>query len=304
MDFHFDELDSTNLWLKQRAAQAEQPTLCDGSNPSRSLSKAFPTDHSPIENFSIVRADFQTAGRGQRGNGWESAAGDNLLMSMLFLPKKMKAQNQFHISEMASLAVWMVVGNLLPDDTVVEVKWPNDIYVNERKVCGMLIENVLDQEGMIRQSVIGIGLNLNQTEFSSDAPNPASLIQFMPEGTGRFSAAEIAKLIRNEFKELYAGYISSGRQSVHRMYLESLRGRDEYKRYAVLQPSTAPAPTAIRTGKNPTNSDSNETAPLEEIEAIIEDVASDGRLDLLLRDGDRRSFYFKEITPILPDKEV
>lgn len=267
MDYHFQEIDSTNQWMKQHAES--------------------------LESMSIVMADFQRAGRGQRGNGWESSPGKNLLMSLMFIPDEIYATNQFHISEMASLAVWRVVKSLIPKDNRVEIKWPNDIYVNDRKVCGMLIENSLERGGLIRHSIIGIGLNLNQMIFSVDIPNPGSLLRFMPAEAPEFAPEPVAHRIRDCFRDCYSVYQTCGHQKCHEEYLDSLRGRGVYLSYAVLTPSSTPAPTALLDGSGH-----------EIIEATIEGVASDGRLDMLLRDGSRRSFYFKEITPLLCQDHV
>lgn len=263
MHHHFKELTSTNLWMKENATS--------------------------LGNFDMVTADFQTAGRGQRGNGWESAPGENLLMSMLFRPDSLHAKDQFLISKIASVAVAKVVEQLLPSGTEVKIKWPNDIYVNEKKVCGMLVENSIGQDASIQHSVIGIGLNLNQMEFMSDAPNPASLRQFVPGDASRFEPIEVGEMIRSEFENLITEWQNSEVvERVDLQYNSRLRGFHEFKPYVVLEHSSAPAPTAI------VNPDNHET-----IEAAIESVAPDGQLHMILRDGAPRSFYFKEIAPII-----
>lgn len=258
MDCHFKELVSTNLWMKEHVGE--------------------------LENFSKVTADFQTAGRGQRGNGWESAPGENLLMSVYYIPESLKASEQFGISKTVSVAIAGVVREILPDKARVCIKWPNDIYVEDKKVCGILIENILAQDATISGSVIGIGLNLNQLKFDSGAPNPASLRLFLPVGSSRLDSKLVGERIVAEFRKLSK---LTG-EAIDILYKKQLRGMGEYLRYAVLTPSASPAPTALTQG------DGHEI-----IEATIEDVASDGRLDMLLRDGSRRSFYFKEITPLI-----
>lgn len=123
----------------------------------------------------VVLAHEQTAGRGQRGNTWEAAPGMNVTMSMVLRPRGLEPARQFLISQAVSLAVVEVLDTLLPDHTV-SVKWPNDIYVGDRKICGILIENVLEGRSIARCTV-GLGLNVNQPEFTSPAPNPVSLTQ-------------------------------------------------------------------------------------------------------------------------------
>ena len=127
-------------------------------------------------NLSVTAAEYQTAGRGQRGNTWLSCKGMNLTFSMLlrfgedgFPP--LKASDQFLITRAATLGV---TDYLESKRVVSKIKWPNDIYVGKRKICGMLIENILD-EGCISCSIVGIGLNVNQIEFPGELANPTSL---------------------------------------------------------------------------------------------------------------------------------
>ena len=123
--------------------------------------------------FTLVTADYQTAGRGQRGNSWESERGQNLLLALVARPAFLPAAAQFRLSQTVALAVADTVARYTDD---VAVKWPNDVYVGDRKICGMLIEHDLAGPAIAR-SVTGIGLNVNQTVFRSSAPNPVSLRQ-------------------------------------------------------------------------------------------------------------------------------
>lgn len=119
----------------------------------------------------------QTAGRGQRGNTWEAEPGANLTFSLLLRPQAIAAARQFELSMIVSLAIVDTVDALFAEagsPLRAEIKWPNDIYVSDRKICGILIENTLTGS-RIDRSIAGIGLNVNQTRFVSDAPNPASL---------------------------------------------------------------------------------------------------------------------------------
>lgn len=123
----------------------------------------------------VVSAVAQTAGRGQRGNSWEAEPGRNLTFSLLLKDTGIDAAEQFIISQMVALGVAETLAGLLPDREV-EVKWPNDIYVGDRKICGILIECSLSGREVSR-AICGIGINVNQLEFLSDAPNPVSLRQ-------------------------------------------------------------------------------------------------------------------------------
>ena len=123
------------------------------------------------DNLSVVAAVNQTAGRGQRGNRWVSAPGDNLTFSLLLKPEGFPAREVMALTCLATL----VVRDVLRETGVPAViKWPNDIYAGKRKICGMLIENGLEG-GFIAWSVIGIGINLNQTEFPGELLNPTSV---------------------------------------------------------------------------------------------------------------------------------
>lgn len=120
---------------------------------------------------SVWFAEYQTNGRGQRGNKWESVKGQNLTFSLLLKPNFLNAAEQFAISETVSVGICKYLNKkgLQP-----KIKWPNDIYINNKKICGILIENTISGANLA-VSICGVGLNLSQTQFSSDAPNPTSL---------------------------------------------------------------------------------------------------------------------------------
>ena len=151
---HIDETDSTNRWLRE----------CTGGL-------------SPC----AVVADYQTAGRGCGTNTWESERGKNLLFSVMQHPENLPANKQFRISMAISLAIVDAVGQLVGD---LSIKWPNDIYWRNGKLAGILIENRL-QGSLIKDCIIGVGLNVNQREFKSKAPNPVSLWQITGQEADR-----------------------------------------------------------------------------------------------------------------------
>ena len=111
----------------------------------------------------VVITDKQTAGKGQRGNTWETEAGKNITFSIILKPSFLIVKDQFNLTIVASLAVHSLLTELLAE--TVKIKWPNDILVCDKKVCGILIENNLSGD-KIQQSIIGIGLNVNQDLFS------------------------------------------------------------------------------------------------------------------------------------------
>lgn len=153
---HIAETDSTNRWLQ------------DDSRDSSSQ---------PV----VVWTDFQTAGKGQGTNSWESERGKNLLFSILYHPQGIPANRQFAISMAMSLAIVDALEEQIGD---VSIKWPNDIYWRNAKICGILIENRL-QGQTIKDAIIGVGVNVNQQKFLSNAPNPISLWQIHGHETDR-----------------------------------------------------------------------------------------------------------------------
>lgn len=124
------------------------------------------------EDGTVVATAEQSAGRGQRGNTWESEPGKNLTFSIV-VRRGFEAPRQFELSMLVSLGVTAALSKYL-DPSRLKVKWPNDIYFDDRKLAGILIENTVNSRG-IERSIVGIGLNVNQTEFMSEAPNPVSM---------------------------------------------------------------------------------------------------------------------------------
>ena len=120
-----------------------------------------------------VWTTWQTAGRGQAGNSWESEQGRNVLMSLRFRHPQVLVEQQFRLTMAVSLGVQETVSKLLPNEQVT-IKWPNDIYVGDRKICGILIESTI-ADRQVAEAIAGIGLNVNQTVWHSGAPNPVSV---------------------------------------------------------------------------------------------------------------------------------
>lgn len=162
----------------------------------------------------VVLARYQKQGRGQQGNQWESEAGKNLLTSIILFPRFLFAGKQFLISKVVSLAL---VDFLKEEVEGVSIKWPNDLYVFDKKVAGILIENSVKGDYLF-STIVGIGLNLNQLKFNSDAPNPVSLKHY----TGKEYFAEqvsttitenifrwYEKLKLGKFEEINEGYFSN-----------------------------------------------------------------------------------------------
>lgn len=123
----------------------------------------------------LIVSDNQTDGRGQRGNSWESKPGDNLTFSLVVYPTWLAPAHQFELSMLVSIGIVNALRPYLDSPAWLRIKWPNDIYFGDRKLAGILLENSIANSS-IERSVIGIGLNVNQKAFKSDAPNPISMV--------------------------------------------------------------------------------------------------------------------------------
>lgn len=165
----------------------------------------------------MLMARCQVNGRGQRGNSWESAPFLNLTASMLLRPRQTEPSDQFYLTMVVSLGVIDTLTQLLPDANWA-IKWPNDIYCDDRKIAGILIENVL-MGNHFGYCIAGIGLNINQTIFTSNAPNPVSLRTIAGrEFTIDQVAADLRRAVVHRFDQLESG----GGSGLRVDYLEKL----------------------------------------------------------------------------------
>jgi BirA family biotin operon repressor/biotin-[acetyl-CoA-carboxylase] ligase len=124
-----------------------------------------------VEEGTVILADFQTKGKGQKDGYWESEKGKNLTFSIILYPNFLDIQKQFYLSMSISIGIVDFLSRLSVKS---KIKWPNDIYIKDRKVAGILIENSI-KRNIIASSIIGIGINVNQRKFKSHAPNPTSI---------------------------------------------------------------------------------------------------------------------------------
>lgn len=143
----------------------------DTINSTNSFSRELLKLDNNIPNGTVVVTKEQTSGKGYGKNTWESEAGKNLTFSLILYPDFIPPDEQFNISRAVSLGIYDYLKTMLND---VKIKWPNDIYVQDRKIAGILIENSISGNS-IASSIIGVGLNVNQVLFKSDAPNPTSM---------------------------------------------------------------------------------------------------------------------------------
>lgn len=227
-----------------------------------------------IDDLSVIAAREQYKGRGQRGNRWHSAPGDNLTFSVVLKGGKggslegLEASEQFAISRMATL----VVRDFLASEGLqAKIKWPNDIYAGNRKICGMLIENSLSGKEITR-SIIGIGLNLNEKDFPPGLANPTSLAAQTGRETDPAGALErICGLMSARIPSLSS---EEGRESLDREYSALLYRKGEWHEFRDLLAG-------------------------EIFEGRIDGVAKSGLLKVSTREGLQKEFGFKEIGYII-----
>ena len=217
------------------------------------------TSKSQLLDKDVWAARFQTAGRGQRGNSWSSEAGLNLTFSIYLEPTRIRACDQFAISQAISLGVCRYLEGR---GIGAEVKWPNDIYVGSNKICGILIAHTLSGTH-IKDTVAGIGLNVNQLSFPPEVPNPTS----MSLETGR--KYDLESELEALLKDILDEYGAIGEDTAYR-YLQKL--------YRKGMPHTF---TVAATG-----------APHD---GCIPGVAQDARLAISDSSGEEHLFAFKEI---------
>jgi len=224
---------------------------------TNALSWEMNREKSLTEGF-VVYTDFQTEGKGQPGNSWESAITKNLLFSMVIHPLQVPVTQVFLISQLVSVALKTTLDEYTADITV---KWPNDIYWKDLKLGGILIENSL-QGNKIKTVVIGIGLNVNQKSFESDAPNPVSLLQITGKSTNR------KQLLQNIQMNILSLYNSLDTKKIRTKYAESMYRMDGFHLYKA----------------------ENET-----FSGKITGVMPDGQLVVETANGEQKGFYFKEV---------
>lgn len=235
--FHVNETDSTNLAIQRLPEATHRETIY------------------------ALRADFQTAGRGQKGTSWESERGKNLLFSVMFWPDKIEVRRQFRLSQAMALAICTELNNLAPGFAI---KWPNDIYFQEKKVSGTIIETIW-RGSLVDRCILGIGINVNQTTFHSDAPNPYSLYQILGRET---DIPQLLQSIMHRFAAELQSLRKGGEADMAQRYRDHLIWREGLHTY--------------RDGNG-------------EFQARLADIEPDGHILLIDTEGKRRRYLFKEV---------
>lgn len=238
---YIKEVDSTNNYLRHCTAEAGEMV--------------------------VAWTDFQTAGRGCGTNTWESEAGKNLTFSMLFCPEGVAAHEQFILSMASAVALKRVLDRYTAK---ICIKWPNDIYWADRKICGTLIETTLSGKS-VKTCIVGTGMNVNQQLFRSDAPNPVSLCQILGHETDReHLLSELVDETILTLEDVYAGHYDDLRSE----YRAALYRKGEVHGYRLPDGSEA--------------------------QLMLMDVEDDGHLLLTQPDGTgEQRFGFKEIQFII-----
>lgn len=242
---YIDRTNSTNTLMKELLARGEWP-----------------------EGERWLRTDFQSAGRGQAGNSWESAPGKNLLCSILIDPQQILDKNPFYLNVMVSVAVQRLLGDSFT------IKWPNDIYWHDKKVAGLLVETAL-QGGEIKYAIAGIGLNVNQTEWFSDAPNPISLQQITRK---QYDLDTLMQQLLEQVDETLC-------EDVWQYYKSHLYRREGFWPFVEREVNTEPT----------MNAQKDEIQCTKAFMARIEDILPTGEIVLRDQQNRERIYHFKQI---------
>ncbi len=234
---HLDSIDSTNNYA---AKELLTKSLNEGT---------------------VFVAACQRSGRGQGQSTWESAKDLNLTFSIVLYPKRVEVVSQFSISKAISLGVTDFLSQQVGG---VSIKWPNDIYVDDKKIAGILIETAISA-GKFTRAIVGIGLNINQEIFVSDAPNPVSLKNL----TGKdYDLSEVLNGVCGKVDRRYLQLIRGETAVLNYDYEKLLYRKQIWARYR---------------------------ADSIDFEGMITGVDVDGCLLIETREGDIRRFQFKEV---------
>jgi len=240
---------------------------CQSTNDEMQLFLSKGREHIP-EGF-VISTDYQSAGKGQRGNRWDSEPGKNLLFSLYLKPAFLKPAEAFRLSATVALGLGRALEEIsgLAADKL-KLKWPNDYFFGDRKLGGMLIETVFSGD-RIDRAVCGIGLNINQRELPSLA---TSLIQILDNEQDR---EKLLEKIHTRIMEEYQHLKDDGWQRIRSGYLSRL--------YRLAKPAWYRLPDGHR------------------FQALLKSIGEQGELILLCRDGEK-SFQFKEVAFEIEEK--
>lgn len=239
--------------------------LDEAASTNSYLMEMLQQDRNLPQLFAVV-ARNQTQGRGQRGNSWYTSAGKNLTFSFLIRNGYIAPQDQYAVSELVAYGLLKTIARYLDEDQAykLKIKWPNDIYYEDKKIAGILIEHSITGE-QIDYSVAGIGLNLNEESFPADIPNPISLKQITGES---YDPDEVLRRLMKRYGFMIEEFLLGNYAEVHREYMRRL-----YRRRG-LHPFTDAQGHFL---------------------ASIKDVLPTGQIVLQREDGAESTYAFKEI---------
>ncbi len=224
----------------------------------------------------LLYTTYQTAGRGQTGNGWESERGKNLLLSYLLREPDVNISEQFMLNMIAAIAAHRTIAEWLSLEQrpMLTIKWPNDIYIGNRKIAGILVENSLCG-AKIQHSIAGIGINVNQDKWLSDAPNPFSIKQL----TG--VKADIDAIVQRFERQLETtlSWEPVQRRNYYRVHQYR---RDGYWPFVEREVSIQPTTNASFGTKG-------------QFMARIKEILPTGEIVLIDKEGNERKYHFKQI---------
>jgi len=227
-----------------------------------------------------IRTDFQTAGRGQAGNSWESEEGKNLLFSALLRYTDMHPAEQWRLSMLVAVSIWHTLATYFPPHATdrLTIKWPNDIYYEDKKLVGILLENILEGT-KIKYSIAGIGVNVNQTIWHSDAPNPISIKQI----TGEEYALED---LMQQWISLIKIWETRSTEDIKTEYMAHLYRREGWHSYVEREVNLQPTSIANQEIQG-------------QFDAQIIDITPQGQLVLRTKKHEDKTYHFKQIRFVL-----
>jgi BirA family biotin operon repressor/biotin-[acetyl-CoA-carboxylase] ligase len=233
------EVDSTNTYLKDLLSNSK-----------------------PLIEGTVIMADYQTSGRGQKDNVWESEKGANLTFSVLFRPSFLDVNQQFQLNKAISLGVSDVLIEILGESS--KIKWPNDIYFQDKKIGGILIENTI-KGNFLKESIVGIGLNVNQKEFGLNNNRATSLSKILHQD---YHLDKLLSQLCNRIESRYLQLKAGKNLLLNIDYLDRLFRLNELHRYEIDN---------------------------QNFKGIIKGVTPTGRLTIQLSDGKQMDLDLKEV---------
>ena len=177
----------------------------------------------------VICTGFQEQGRGQGGNSWESLPEKNLLCSLILSPRHLHPSQQFILTQVVSLGILEAIQMILPNE-LCHIKWPNDLYIHNKKVGGILFQNII-KGNEIDFAVAGIGINVNQEQFNSRLPNPIAIKHYLKDELSIMHFRE--QLFKSIFRKYRLSYSQMGIELIQNEYLSKLYRINQWQKYLI-----------------------------------------------------------------------